>query len=130
MTTVQRVARIVGAGFLLIGILGFIPQAGGTMTMEPDYLLGLFAVNALHNVVHILFGVWGLVAAGSFGGAKTYAVVGGVLYLALAVLGVFVKNVMGFLPIGGNDVFLHAALGLVLAAAGFTARDTTRTVTV
>src|SRR5438477_2127249 len=34
-----------------------------------------------HNIVHILFGVWGRLAARTFTGAKLYAQVGGVIYL-------------------------------------------------
>ena len=46
----------------------------------------MFPVNVLHNLVHLAFGVWALAAARSFSGAKTFARVGGVIYLALVVL--------------------------------------------
>ena len=118
MTTVQRVAQIFGWVFLLIGIIGLYYAR----TMEMGMLLGVFPVNLLHNVVHILFGVWGIMAARSFGGAKTYAQIGGVVYLLLAVLGFFMPNLLGMIPIGGNDIWLHAVLGLILAGAGFAAR--------
>ncbi len=126
MTTVQRVAQIFGIVFLLIAILGFVVT--GT-SMEADvheapHLLGLFPVNVLHNVVHLLFGVWGLMAARSFGGAKSYATIGGAIYLVLAVLGFIAPTTFGLIPIGGNDIWLHALLGIALAAVGFTARDT------
>lgn len=35
---------------------------------------------------------------------------------------------LGPVPLGGNDVWLHALLGLALAAVGFTAREVPRTV--
>lgn len=118
MTTVQRVAQIFGWVFLLIGIIGLYYAR----TMEMGLLLGVFPVNLLHNVVHILFGVWGIMAARSFAGAKTYAQVGGVVYLLLAVLGFFMPTLFGIIPIGGNDIWLHAVLGLVMAGIGFSAR--------
>ena len=120
MTTVQRVAQIFGVIFLLIALVGFFQG----MSMESSLLLGLFPVNLLHNVVHLVFGIWGLLAARTFAGAKTYAQVAGVVFLLLAVLGFVDPTGFGVVPIGGNDIWLHAALGIVLATAGFTARDT------
>ncbi|HJU91117.1 MAG TPA: DUF4383 domain-containing protein [Gemmatimonadaceae bacterium] len=121
MTTVQRVAQIFGVIFILIALVGFFSG----MSMEPALLLGLFPVNLLHNVVHLIFGIWGLLAARTFSGAKTYAQVGGVIYLLLAVLGFVDPTGFGIVPLGGNDIWLHAAIGIVLAAVGFTAKDTT-----
>ena len=69
MTTVQRVAQIFGVVFILLALLGFFQG----MSMESSLLLGLFPVNLLHNVVHLLFGLWGLLASRTFAGAKTYA---------------------------------------------------------
>ena len=43
----RTVAVVFGAVYLLVGIVGFVPESP---------LLGLFEVNVLHNVVHILFG--------------------------------------------------------------------------
>ena len=123
MTTVQRVAQILGAVFLLVGLLGFV--AGG-MSMESDpaeapHLLGLFPVNVLHNVVHLLFGIWGLIASRTWDGARAYSLVAGGTYLVLAVLGFLVPNTFGLIPIGGNDIWLHALLGAALLGAGVTA---------
>ena len=124
MTTVQRAAQIFGIVFLLVGIAGFF-ASGMSMEADPEaapHLLGLFPVNLLHNVVHLLFGVWGLLAARSFDGAVTYARVGGIAYLALAGLGLISADMFGLVPIGGNDIWLHAVLGIALAAIGFTAK--------
>jgi high-affinity Fe2+/Pb2+ permease len=86
-------------------------------------LLGLFPVNVLHNVVHLLFGVWGLLAARTYAGAQAYCKLGGVIYLVLAVCGLIIPTTFGLIPIGGNDVWLHAVLGIVLAGVGFTAKE-------
>ena len=87
-------------------------------------LLGLFPVNVLHNVVHLLFGVWGLVASRSFAAPRSYARIAGVLSTSCsAVVGFIVPNGFGFVPLGGNDMWLHVVLGLVLAIVGFTARE-------
>ncbi len=115
--TVQRVAQLFGIVFVLVGILGFVPGVA-----RDGMLLGLFPVNGLHNVVHLLFGVWGLAAARSFSGAKTYGQLGGILYIVLAALGFVTPNLLGLIPIGGADVWLHALLGMALAYFGFTAK--------
>src|SRR5687767_1855874 len=126
MTTVQRIAQIFGIVFILVAIYGFTQTGMANMESDParaPQLLGLFPVNVLHNVVHLVFGIWGLVASRTFGGARSYARIAGVLYLLLAVAGYISPNGFGFVPLGGNDVWLHALLGVVLAAVGFTARE-------
>lgn len=120
----RKVALIFGIVFLLVGVLGLVTPGGMGMSADPPsaMILGLFPVNVLHNVVHLLFGVWGIVASRSWNGAKTYGQIGGVIYIVLAVLGFVAPTTFGLIPIGGNDIWLHAVLGLVLAGVGFTAK--------
>ena len=121
---VRRVAMVFGIVFLLMGILGLVSTGGMSMEADPTpaALLGLFPINLLHNIVHLVFGVWGLLASRSFVGAKLYAQIGGVFYLVLALCGLVIPNTFGLIPNGGNDIWLHALIGLVLAGVGFTAR--------
>jgi hypothetical protein len=122
---VRRVAMIFGVVFLLLGILGLVSPGGMSMGADPApaMLLGLFPINLLHNVVHLLFGVWGLIASRSFVNAKLYAQIGGVVYLVLALCGLFIPTTFGLIPTGGSDIWLHALIGLVLIGVGFTAKD-------
>jgi hypothetical protein len=122
---IRRVAMVFGVVFLLLGIVGFFSPGGMAMGADPapGKIFGLFDINLLHNIVHCVFGVWGLVASRSFSGAKSYAQVGGVIYLVLAVLGFVSPTTFGLIPIGGNGVWLHAILGVALLAAGFTAKE-------
>ena len=115
--SVQRVAQIFGWGFVLAGILGFFA------TDEEGRLLGLFPVNTLHNVVHLALGVWGILAARSWDAARTYCRAAGAIYLVLLVLGLVVPDGFGLVPLGGNDVWLHALFGLPLLFFGFTAKE-------
>ena len=116
----QRIAQLFGAIFVLVGILGL--ALGGT-GMPTTLLLGLFPVNLLHNVVHLLLGVWGLMAARSAAGAATYCKITGPLYIVLTVAGFLAADPMsqflGLVPLGGNDRWLHLALGAVLSYGGF-----------
>lgn len=126
MTTVQRVSQVFGVVFVLVALLGFV-SSGGSMEADMEQApraLGLFPVNLLHNLVHLAFGAWGLAASRSWGAAKAYCRAAGAIYLVLAVLGFVVPETLGLMPIGGNDIWLHALLGAVLAYFGFTARST------
>lgn len=93
-SAVQWAAIAVGAVFLLVGILGFIPGVTtdyDTMTFAGHHseakLLGLFNVSGLHNAVHLLFGVVGLALSGTFRAARWYLVGGGIVYAVLFVYG-------------------------------------------
>lgn len=128
-------ARIWGILFLLIGASGFIPgllaPAGpGHPDMAVDLLygdaLGLFPVNVIHSALHVLYGLWGVAAARSVSGAKTYAKVVALSYGILVILGLIpgLNTLFGLVPIFGHDVWLHALLAAPAAYFGFMHRDT------
>ena len=125
--TVQIAATVVGATFLLVGILGFIPgitsdysslKAAGHESNAK--LVGIFEVSILHNVVHLLFGLAGLALARTFSGAKNYLIGGGVTYLLLFVYGLVTSNESSanFVPLNSADDVLHLVLGLGMIALG------------
>lgn len=127
-------ALIFGIAFLVIGIAGFIPalvESAPTPRQELDVVqghglvFGLFPVNVLHNIVHILFGVWGLVAYRSLGAAVTYARAVAIIYAVLTVFGLIpgLDTMFGLVPLYGNDIWLHALLALVAAYFGWVHRD-------
>ena len=124
-TTVQWVALAFGIAFLVAACAGFV-QGGMSMDPNPDTApkaLGLFPVNVLHNVVHLVFGVWGLAAARTFAASRAYCRISGVIYLVLVGVGYLAPTGFGLIPLGGNDPLLHLVLGIPLVVAGFTARD-------
>ena len=121
-TAQQWMAMVFGLVFLLVAILGMLGEAGMSMESSPDHafhLFGLFPVNLLHNIVHLLFGLWGILAARSIAATRTYGRAGAAIYIVLAVLGL-VRDTMFWVPLGGNNIWLHAVLGLGLAVIGFT----------
>jgi hypothetical protein len=125
MSYVRRVAQIFGVVFLLLALAGFL--AAGTSTdphvLTADRAFGLFPVNTLHNLVHGIFGLWGLIASRGFGASRNYAQVAGVTFILLMLLGYVAPDGFGLLPLGANDILLHALLGIPLAIVGFTARE-------
>ncbi|HEU4557703.1 MAG TPA: DUF4383 domain-containing protein [Longimicrobium sp.] len=126
----QRVALIFGVVFILVALGGFITPGGMGMDANPDTApreLGLFPINLLHNLVHLAFGIWGIAASRSWSASRTYCRVGGVIYIVLTILAFVDPTTFGLVPIGGNDIWLHAVLGIVLAAVGFTSRPVAST---
>ena len=122
-------ARLMGIVFILVGILGFIPglnrmhgQHEGLVVHGPGhgYLLGLFHVNLLHNLVHLLFGVAGLAAARSWSGARAYLIGGGVIYAVLWLYGLLIDedSNANFVPVNDADNWLHLLLGVGMVGVG------------
>lgn len=116
---VQKFAKLFGAVMLLVGILGFVPGlAPGGM------LLGLFEVNALHNIVHIVTGIAGLWAAGTAANARLFFKVFGIVYGLVTVLGIVMNgNILGLIMINMADTLLHVVITIVALYAGFGTKD-------
>src|SRR5688500_7514589 len=93
LMTIRNFALAFGVVYLIAGVLGFVP---GILRPAPadappvgvamfhGYLLGLFAVNILHNLVHVAIGAWGLAASRTARHARVYAKTLAVFYGALA----------------------------------------------
>jgi hypothetical protein len=127
-------ALLFGIAFLGIGIAGFIPgittapHAGHPdLAVDANYgqVFGLFPVNILHNIVHILFGLWGLLSYKSLGASKSYGKGVAIAYAVLTVAGFIpgLDTMFGLVPLFGNDIWLHALLALVAAYFGWMHRD-------
>ena len=130
----QKVALAMGVVFLLVGVLGFIPgvttqydalgMAGhGSMAL----LLGLFMVSVLHNLVHLLFGVIGILAARTYAAARAYLLFGGVIYLVLWIYGLVIDrdSSANFVPVNAADDWLHLGLAVVMIGAALGLRRRT-----
>lgn len=124
---VQKVALAAAALFALIGVLGFVPGITthyGDMTFAGHHseakLLGVFQVSVLHNLLHLSFGLVGLVMARRLGGARVFLAGGGALYLVLWLYGFAIDRdtAVNILPINDADNWLHLALGFGMLAAG------------
>ena len=124
-TPIQLAATIVALSFLVAGIGGFIPGVttnAGDIALyghdSPALLLGLFQVSVLHNIIHLLFGVAGLVMAK--GAAKLYLVGGGLIYLVTWLYGVAIGPAtnLNFVPLNDADNWLHLVAGAGMAAIG------------
>lgn len=126
-TPVQWAALAIGAVFLAVGVLGFVPGITTQYDMltfaghhSGAQLLGIFEVSVLHNVVHLLFGVAGVVLARTASTARTYLIGGGVIYLVLFLYGILIDQdgPANFVPINDADNILHLALAIAMIALG------------
>lgn len=117
----RKFALGIGIVFLAAGILGFIPafRFGGE-----DYLLGIFAVDWVHNLIHLLVGALG-VAAYYWDRARLYCQGLGILYLVVGVLGFIPalifgdEMLLGLFHVNVADNVLHLVVGAAAAYLGF-----------
>lgn len=120
MRSIQKITAVFGVVFIAVALLGFLT---GGMSMDAHMssaprIVGLFPVNAAHNAVHLAFGVWAIFAAKSALNARRYCLLSGAIYLLLAGIGFVLPETFGLIPIGGNDITLHAVLGIALTMVG------------
>ena len=115
------VATVFGAVYVVVGLLGFAVTSGvGFIATEGGLLLGVFQVNPLHNIAHILIGgallVAGLTSAAA---AKAVNTTIGAVYLLLGIVGFFLAGTAAnILALNTADHFLHLASAIVLLGVG------------
>lgn len=123
-------ALVWGIVFLGLAATGFIPGllhppsgAHPSLAVGSMYgdALGLFPVNVLHSLVHLVFGIWGLVASRDWSKAKSYAKAVAIIYAVFVVMGLIpgLNTTFGLVPLFGNDVWLHLLLAAPAAYFGF-----------
>lgn len=119
----KRLAFIFGSTFVVVGLLGFVPNP--MVGRE-----GLFMTNAAHDIVHIVLGLM-LVLAGTRteSASVTTMLMVGAAYALLALLGFAQIGaeghtvLLGLAHINGADNWLHVALAVLLIGAGMAARS-------
>src|SRR3954451_9734810 len=126
-TPAQRFAGVFGVVYLLVAVAGFALTGFSDFAGEHHHTLLIFAVNPLHNVIHLVLAVGWLAAAPRHATARLANLVLGVVLGLVTVLG-FVGG-MGMLGMSGladPDNFLHLATATLslyfgsLAAGGAT----------
>ena len=123
MSTAQKAALVFGIAFLAAALLGFLttpPTLEASLEHAPR-LLGIFPVNLLHNAVHLLFGLWGVLGARRPGSARGFLRGAGIIYLVLVVVGLISPTTFGLIPIGGEDILLHLLLAVPMLLIGYRA---------
>jgi uncharacterized protein DUF4383 len=123
-------ALVLGVVFLALGVLGLAPATlmpppaetpPTTLTFLYGYLLGLFPTNIVLTLLRIGTGIWALMAAASAANAARFARGVTLLYGVLTLLGMIpiLNTAYGWMPVHGNDVWLHALTTAVAAYFGW-----------
>ena len=120
----KTMAWVVGMVFVLLGILGFIPNP--IVGME-----GVFMTNAAHNIIHLVSGIYLIIAAmQSIRAAKMAFKVVGIVYLLVTILGFLtigasgMGSLLGLVSMNAADNYFHLVLTAVFLALGFMGADT------
>ena len=117
--TTQNLAWVFGVVFLVVGIAGFVPG----LTTD-GVLLGIFQVDTLHNIIHLLSGAAAVLAALSGAYARLYFQVFGVVYALVTVVGFWQgSTVLGLIDINMADNALHLVLAAASLWIGFGMKD-------
>jgi hypothetical protein len=128
--SIRTVTRLVGLGFIAVGILGFFPgtlmpahMEDPLMSLSSGYgrLFGLFPVNVLHNLVHLIFGIWGVIASADVITSRKYCRFNAVFYGALVICGIIpgLNTLFGTIPVFSHDIWLHGVIAAVTGYYGF-----------
>lgn len=107
----KQIMYLAGAVFIVIGILGFFN----------DPILGIFEVNALHNIIHLASGILALIfASQGESQARTFAMILGIVYALVTILGFLQGSpILGLVDSNTADNFLHLVLTVVFLYVGF-----------
>ena len=112
--TAKNAAILFGVVFLLVGVLGYIPNP----IVGPT---GIFVTNSLHNVIHLVSGIALLAGAYTSLGSSLMLKIVGVVYGLVAVCGFFMvmDGMMLGVAINEADKWLHVGLAVAILGAGF-----------
>jgi uncharacterized membrane protein HdeD (DUF308 family) len=110
---IRFIAVLFGIAFIFAGVAGFMPAF-----TTNDALFGMFEVNTMHNVVHIVSGVIAIMAATSYKYTKWYFVIFGVVYVAVAIVGFINGGDLYIMHANTPDNFLHLGIGVVSLLLG------------
>lgn len=127
----RLVAMVLGAVYLLVGLLGFaytgLSQFAGTDT--DDKILGIFEVNPLHNIAHLGIGALLVMAArAGVRQARSANTLVGAVYLLLGIIGLFIlDSEANILSLNSADNVLHLVSAAVLLGVSLTQEKNART---
>lgn len=122
INVVKGLALIVGILFTIIGLAGFAVTGFDQFAQRTGETLLGFEINPLHNIVHLILGVLGLVMWSRLSWARAYGWLLVVGYGAVLIWGLFSANRDetdgNLLSLNTADNWLHAAtvvVGLIIA---------------
>src|SRR5918996_1805999 len=120
----QLYALIIGAVYLLVGVVGFFFASEFTEGSADDEFI-IFRLNHLHNLIHVVLGVGWLAASRTAALAKSLNLLFGAVLVLVAILGFtgidLMHTLFNITEAADPDNFLHLVTGgiaLYFGAAG------------
>lgn len=98
--------RVLGVVFIAVGLLGFFVPMNGFMNLT-----------VTHDIVHLASGIFALAMSGRYSVAGSRMI--GYVYAIVAVLGLFVHNVLGVIMLMPSDTILHFVIALASLYVGY-----------
>src|SRR5437762_11254265 len=105
--------------------MGFVPAfweraSGGpplSVRVFHASLFGIFVVNIILNMIHLVIGLWGVMSANNRYSALAFARAGAVIFAILGIAGLIplneVRTAYGTVPLYGYNVWLHLATAFI-----------------
>ncbi len=119
----QKFGYLFGAIYLLVGLVGFAVTSGVDFAAKvSDKKLIIFALNPLHNVVHIAIGLLLLAGARAATSARMVNILIGAVYLLVGIVGLFIANSTksaNILALNQPDNALHIATAVLALGIAF-----------
>jgi hypothetical protein len=110
----QLYALVIGAVYLLVGVVGFFFASEFTEGSSDDQFI-IFRLNHLHNLVHVVLGVGWLAASRTAAAAKGINTLFGAVLLLVAILGFtgidLMHTLFNITESTDPDNFLHLITG-------------------
>jgi hypothetical protein len=114
LVMIRFIAILFGIGFIFAGVAGFMPA----FTYN-GALFGIFEVDSMHNLVHIVSGVLAIMAATSFKLTRLYFLIFGAVYILVAILGFARHGDLFMMHVNMADNFLHLGIGIISLFLGY-----------
>lgn len=125
-------ALVAGTFYTLFGIAGFIPQLiwrperarlrMNEIHFHGGQVIGMLDVNWAHNIIWVLIGLSGIVAASRFAWSKSYSqalFIVATLFTLVGLLPLGIGELWGYLPLFGWNVLIHAVTAMLAWYYGF-----------
>jgi hypothetical protein len=121
----QRFAVLFGAVYLVVALAGFALTGFSDFAGHHSHTLLIFAVNPLHNTIHLVLAVAWLAAAPRHGTARVANLAIGVVLGLVTVLGFFEGlGMLGMSGLADPDNFLHLTTATLALYFGSVAAGT------
>lgn len=110
----RMIAVLFGIAFIFAGVAGFLP----TFTRH-GMLFDTFAIDSLHNVIHLVSGVLAIMAATSYRYTRLYFQIFGILYALVAIMGFYRHGDLILMQVNTADNILHIVIAVIALYLGF-----------